>query len=354
MRIILIGGHPSPALAIAEELKGNELIYLGRKYTFEGEKTLSFEYQNITVLGIPFYSIITGRLQRRFTEHTIPSLLKLPVGLVQSFLILLFKRPDVVVGFGGYIQLPVVFSAWILRIPVVLHEQTLGAGLANKICSGFAKKVCISWESSRRFFPKEKVVLTGNPIRGKILNTQSSQSKEKLIYITGGSGGAHAINLLVQGCLKELLKTSRVVHQTGDSHEHKDFEKLEEVKNSLSKNLKDKYSLKKFLSESEVGEILSKATLVVGRAGINTISELILLNKPCLLIPLPQGSEQKQNAAYVHEIGLGEVGEQEKLSSKILFNQIQEMLKNINQYKVQRNLLISQATEKLAKEILDA
>lgn len=353
MKIALIGGHPSPAIAIAEELKENNLIYLGRKYTFEGERALSFEYQNITALGIPFYSITTGRLQRRFTEHTIFSLLKLPIGLIQSFLILLFKRPDVVVGFGGYLELPVIFSAWILRIPVVLHEQTLGAGLANRISSRFAKKICISWESSRRFFPKDKVILTGNPIRNKILNIQSSTQKEKLIYITGGSAGAHAINLLVDGCLKELLKISRVIHQTGDSHEYKDFEKLKQFKSSLPKILRDKYQVSKFISESSVAGVLSRATLVVGRAGINTISELIFLNKPCFLIPLSQGSEQRQNAAYVHEIGLGEVGEQEKLSSKILFNKVQEMLINIDKYKVNRNLLIREATEKLAKVVLD-
>src|SRR5581483_10417958 len=208
MKIVIIGGHPSPAIAIIEELKGNEVIYLGRKYTFEGEKALSLEYQNITSIGIPFYPIVTGRLQRRFTKHTVPSLLKFPIGLIQSFFILLFKRPDVVVGFGGYIELPVILSAWILRIPILIHEQTLGAGLANRIASKFVKKICISWESSRRFFPKEKVVLTGNPIRQRFLNIQKPTQKEKIIYITGGSAGAHTNNQLAEGSIKELLKNS--------------------------------------------------------------------------------------------------------------------------------------------------
>ncbi|MEK7451076.1 MAG: glycosyltransferase, partial [Patescibacteria group bacterium] len=164
MRVIIIGGHLSPALSIIEKLpKTDKVLFIGRKYVFEGDQALSLEYKTIQSLKIPFVNLITGRLQRKFTKHTIPSLLKLPYGFMRSILALIKFQPDVVLSFGGYLSFPVVLSAFLLRIPIVIHEQTLEAGLANKILSVFAKKICISWETSRKFFPKGKIVLTGNP-----------------------------------------------------------------------------------------------------------------------------------------------------------------------------------------------
>src|SRR3990167_11265609 len=164
MKMMIIGGHLSPALSVLDSLpKDWEILFVGRKYVFEGEKSLSLEYKIINHLKIPFEEISTGRLQRKFTKNTIPSLLKLPYGFFKSLRILKKFRPDAVLGFGGYLQIPIVFVAFFLKIPVVLHEQTLESGFSNKICSSIARKICISWESSFKFFPKKKTVLTGNP-----------------------------------------------------------------------------------------------------------------------------------------------------------------------------------------------
>ena len=133
--------------------------------------------QEITKLGIPFYAINTARLQRKFTKHTVPSLIKFPLGFIQSLKILRKIKPEVVLGFGGYISLPVVLAAAFLKIPIVIHEQTLEAGFANKIEAKFARKICISWQSSEKYFPKEKTVLTGNPLRQVILNSKIFQAK---------------------------------------------------------------------------------------------------------------------------------------------------------------------------------
>ena len=157
MRIVIVGGHLSPALAVIEKLKAEEVFYIGRKHAFEGDKAISAEYQEVEKLNIPFFTLNTGRLQRKFSKHTMPSLIKIPFGFVRSFAILKKIRPDVVLGFGSYMFLPVALASKLLNIPVIVHEQTLEAGVTNKLVAKFAKKVCISWESSKDYFPKEKI-----------------------------------------------------------------------------------------------------------------------------------------------------------------------------------------------------
>lgn len=354
MRIVVIGGHLTPALAVLRELRGHDILYIGRKKALEGDEALSLEYRIVTSMGVRFVNLITGRLQRKFTVYTIPSLLKLPIGFIQSFLTLRKFRPERIVGFGGYVQIPVVFAAFILRVPIVLHEQTLSAGLSNRICSFFARKICISWESSAKRFPKNKIVLTGNPIRREILSVRGSEeTKEKpIVYITGGSLGSHALNSLVEASILDLLKTFRVIHQTGDAKEFGDFERLEEQRKSLEN--KSDYLIKKFLSSSETAQVLQSADIVVSRAGINTISELIFLKKPCLLIPIPIGGEQRENASFVKRIGLGEVASQEDLTPTIFIGILESMLKNKEKYKLGENILIEDSQKKIAEEVLHA
>src|SRR3989338_8397326 len=139
MKIVLIGGHLAPALSVMEALpKDTEVLFIGRKYGLEGDKALSLEYRTITGLNILFVGINTGRLQRKLTRYTIPSFFKLPFGMIRSFFALFKFKPQVVVGFGGYVSVPVVLCAYLLRIPVVIHEQTLEAGFANRFLAKFA------------------------------------------------------------------------------------------------------------------------------------------------------------------------------------------------------------------------
>lgn len=337
MRIAIIGGHLSPALSVIDALpKDKDVIFIGRKQVLEGDKAVSLEEKVITEKGIPFYPITTGRLQRRITRHTLFSLLKLPVGVQQALSLLKKTCPDVVLSFGSYVSLPVVFASFLRSIPIVIHEQTLEAGLANRIAARFATKICISWESSRRFFPKEKTVLTGNPIRkfslgaGSSFAGQISNEKLPLLYITGGSLGSHAINLLIDGCIEQLLDKHLVYHQTGDAREFNDFERLENRKKQLSELKQSRYTLTKFVSSDDIGVLLKQADLVVGRSGINTVSELLYFEKSALLIPLPfsQRKEQKKNALFLERIGLAKVVEQNGLTSEILYSQIEERLRH--------------------------
>jgi UDP-N-acetylglucosamine--N-acetylmuramyl-(pentapeptide) pyrophosphoryl-undecaprenol N-acetylglucosamine transferase len=353
MKVVITGGHLSPALAVLEKLSSDEVFFIGRKYTFEGDKTLSFEYQQISKLNIPFFSITPSRFQRKFTRHTISSISKFPIGLVQTLQILKRIKPDIVLGFGGYISMPVIISAFILKIPIVIHEQTLEAGFANKMSSKFAKKICISWKSSEKFFPKEKIVLTGNPLRKKILevkNKNKNKSKIKKIYITGGSSGSHFMNILVENSLSRLLGNYSIVHQTGES-KYEDFERLKEKKEKLNKDLVDNYKIVKFLSSVDAANLISSVDLVIGRAGINTVTELIYLEKPALLIPLAvsQKSEQLKNAMFLKDLGLGEVLKQKELSEDIFCSMVSNMLGKIETYKLKENIFINNAADKIVE-----
>ncbi len=337
MKILITGGHLSPALAVIEKLKGDDILYVGRKHALEGDKAFSLEYQTIKNLRIPFFSITTGRLQRKFTRYTIPSFFKFPLGFSQSFLILKRFKPDVVLGFGGYVSWPIIVVAAILKIPIVIHEQTLEAGITNKMSARFAAKICISFESSKRFFPVKKVILTGNPLRKEIIEISKIQKEENnppLIYVTGGSLGSHFINNLVKDTIKNMVKDFKVLHQTGDAKGHNDFDDLIRIKEGLGEN-KENYVVKKFLTPEESAECLQKADLVVSRAGINTVSELLFLGKPSLLIPLPfsQNNEQLKNARFLKTQGLGEVLEQKKVTAEDFLQTLEKMYKNINNYK---------------------
>lgn len=362
MKIVIIGGHLTPALSVIEELEGKaDILYIGRKHAIEGDKAVSLEYTTILEKKIPFAEIKTGRLQRSLTRHTLPSFAKTPGGFFRAVLILKRFKPDVVVGFGGYVSVPVALAARVLKIPIVIHEQTLEAGGANRFISKFADKVCISFDTSLKYFPKEKVTLTGNPVRETIYHPRkrfSLDSKDPVIYITGGSQGSHFINHLISQTLAKLLDKYILIHQTGDSKEFKDFEKLTILKDGLNNGKRDRYIVSKFYSPYEVGAVMKRADLVISRAGINTISELIVLEKPSYLIPLPisQKDEQIKNAEFLKKLGLGEVGYQKSLTPDIFLREVTWMMDNLKNYKIKhhKSHFPKNAAQKIAQVIYAA
>lgn len=363
MKVALVGGHLTPALAVLDGLdKETEVIFIGRKHSIEGETVTSLEYNVITNKGIPFYPLTTGRLQRKITVSFFTSLLKIPYGLIQALSILVKSKPDIIVAFGGYLSVPVGIAAYLLRIPVLIHEQTLAVGLANKILAPIAKVICISWKQSQKYFPENKTVLTGNPVR-KFTKSDSSFNLHKgeypLIYVTGGSTGAHAINDLIEGCLEKLLYKYKVIHQTGDTVKYKDYERLVSFKKKLPTKLAERYQVTKQVKPYEVGTIMDACDLVVSRSGINTVTELLLFGKPCLLIPLPYGqkSDQLINASFVKKVGIGEFIKQSELDSKKLNSIIDFMFENISKYKVHsdnaKRLVRVDATQNIIKQIYE-
>lgn len=357
MRLVLVGGHLAPALAILDVLpKDCEVSFIGRKYAFEGDQAVSLEYSTVTKRGVRFYELTSGRLQRVITVYTIFSLLKIPFGMLQSFVLLSRIKPEAVLSFGGYLSVPVCFSAFFLRIPIVIHEQTFEAGLANRIIAAIASKVCISWETSRLFFPPSKTVLTGNPMRTFPTSSQKWKGDIPLIYITGGSSGSQRLNGLVEGCIADLVKHYRVLHQTGDAKDSDDYDRLSHLAASLPDIYKKRYILRKFIDPTEAGAVMNEAVLVVSRSGINTVTELMYFGKPCLLIPLThsQNNEQVKNARFLDKIGIAIVLFEESLTPQDLLVKIDAMMDALQKYidkaRQAKKMINLDAADRIVKE----
>ncbi|MEK7616828.1 MAG: UDP-N-acetylglucosamine--N-acetylmuramyl-(pentapeptide) pyrophosphoryl-undecaprenol N-acetylglucosamine transferase [Patescibacteria group bacterium] len=359
MKILITGAHFTPAVAVVEELKKYpdvHVVYVGRKTTQEGDPSPSAESKVLPKLGVKYIPIVTGRLQREFTPYTLLSLLKIPVGFIQALIIVLSEKPKVVLSFGGYVAVPTVFTAWLFSIPIIVHEQTLVSGLANKISSFFADKIALSF---RRDGFADKTLLTGDPIRSMIVNGVKLahprgvlRSHRKTILITGGNQGSHIINKTVEECLNKLTKIANIIHVTGDN-KFKDFERLKGL--GGKEGLEGKYSVEKWIGE-EWGEVLSNADLVVSRAGINTLTELSFLGKPALVVPIPYlyKDEQNKNAKFFENLGLVKILPQKKLSADTLLKNIRLMLDDLpnlkDKAKKAKEVIIPDAAKRLALE----
>jgi len=341
-KIAITGGHLTPALAVIEELQqrgGWQILFFGRKHTAEGDQTPSMESQIIAEEEIPFVPIEAGRIQRRFTRHTIPALLKIPLGFIQAFYYLVKFHPDIILSFGGYVSVPVVVAGWILGIPSVTHEQTTVKGLATRLNSLFVKNIAVSWPQTVKEFPVGKVVLTGNPIRQDIFKVREKfwrtldfYKDMPSVFITGGNQGFHLLNEIVNKVLPKLLQKTNLFHQCGHLDATGDFEKLEIAKQRLPVRLRGRYHVKKYLTTQEMGTFLNYADLIVCRAGANTITELAVLGKPALLIPIPYASEQIQNAQMLANAGIAQILPQNELSPESLVSSINKMLESIAFY----------------------
>ncbi len=343
--IVICGGHLSPALAVIEKLLENKnyrLIYAGRKQALEGDRAESLEYSTVKKLKVTFISVSTARLQRAVTIYTLFSLLKFPIGLLQSFLLLLKHKPKIILSFGGYVALPVCLSARMMRIPIITHEQTAILGLTNKIISRFSDVLCLSFARTSGI-PKgvKKTVVTGNPVRKSFLTGNDAEivhfgdAKLPFIYITGGSLGSKTINRVVAELIPVLCTRYRILHQCGDAANGEDFVYLSAVKGKLQTDIKENYSVVKHIDPAAIGAVFTRAHIIISRAGANTVGEILTFGIPAILIPLPWSgqNEQEKNASMVTEIGLCEIIRQANLTPKILLEVIYKIEENISDYK---------------------
>ncbi len=367
MKILITGGHLSPALSVIDYIKKKypeiELVFIGRKYSNDFEKTLTLEYEEIKKRKIKFIHLLTGRLTWFFTLKTFLNILLVPVGILNSLIIVYREKPSCIISFGGYISLPIAFAGYVYGIPVFTHEQTINPGIANRIIGFFARRVFVAFEKTASYFSKKKVIVTGNPVRESIFKIIkkpfSIVKKHPVIYITGGSLGSHSINLHIKKILRDLLKKYIVIHQTGDSREYGDFQELLKFKKNLPTKYRRQYFLKKFFFDDEIGYIYSIADIVVTRVGANTFFELLVLRKPSVLIPLPWSSfgEQLIHAKIFEEAGVGMIFNQDEKSSRLL-KLIDKLIINREKYKKNFNRLNNfyrkNATENIVKTILSA
>lgn len=339
--IVITGGHHSSALEVIKELRSKNpninIFWYGHKTSLQGSKNETLEYQEIKALKIPFYNLQAGKFYKTLNPVRI---LKIPLGFFQALFLLLKHKPEVILSFGGYLGVPVVLAGWVLGIPTVTHEQTVVIGHANKLISKFADRVLYTWDESLKHIPSKKAVKTGLPLREELTKPKHekyiSDNNLPTIYITAGKTGSHIINEAVLSIIKELLKVANVIHQTGAHSGYKDHEKAASRYEEFADDVLGKYFIEKFIFSEDIGDAYHQADLVISRSGAHTILEVMRLNKPCLLIPIPWSShnEQEKNARLVERSGLGYVMKENEIKNAQFFLKvIKEMLTKLDAYK---------------------
>lgn len=307
------GGSVAPLLAIAENLVDCDFLWIGTKNGIEREMV---EKEKIN-----FKAVASGKLRRYFSARNFIDPFLILAGFFQSLFVILKWNPDIVITAGSFVSVPVVWAAWLLGVPILVHQQDVRPGLANKLMAPLAKIITVTFEKSLKDYGK-KAVWTGNPIRKnfELLNNQNQKNKFfdiksnlPIIFVVGGGTGAKAINSLIEGILSEIIKICQVIHVAGKS-------KSQSIRT-------ENYYPFEFLSVEQMAEAYSLADVVVSRCGMGTLTELSFLSKPSILIPMPD-SHQEGNAEVYRENGAAVVLDQKDLTSQILFNEIEKIINN--------------------------
>lgn len=358
--LCITGGHATPALAVAEEAKRRhgdwKIIWIGRTFALEGVSVVAEEYHLVTEKGFRFLPLYAGRLTRAFAVQTVVSILKIPFGFLQALWYCVREKPDCIMSFGGYVALPVAVAGWLLRIPVITHEQTRVSGIANRIIGLLARRVCVSFSESKAFFPKEKTVVTGLPLRNTLFRASTVapmdiEEDTPLLYVTGGSTGAVSLNTVLFPIVDQLTKNWVIIHQTGNVS----FGDAVGVRQAIPKTRQSRYIIKPYVSEDELAWIYRRARLVVGRSGANTVGELGALAKVSVLVPLPWSSNQEQqaNAQWLESAGSAIVLNQRTVTSQSLLHVINHCMRHIDRYQKNADRLSLHISHNADERVVD-
>jgi UDP-N-acetylglucosamine--N-acetylmuramyl-(pentapeptide) pyrophosphoryl-undecaprenol N-acetylglucosamine transferase len=303
------GGHLYPGIALARALMRRdmdiEISFVGTQKGIEA-KVLPRE-------GFALKTILSAGLLGKKKIARWVSLFKLPIGTAQSICFLIRKRPGLVVGVGGFASGPLVLSAWILRIPILIHEQNSIPGMTNKWLGKIADKIAVSFKKSSEAFPKEKVEVTGNMIREEFFQSKKDTPKKLEgpfhVLVLGGSQGAHSINMAMVEALESLSEKKGalyITHQTGEA----DYE----IVNKKYKENKFLCDIRPFIDD--MAHQYKKASLVICRAGATTLAEITACGKMSVLVPFPHATHnhQEKNARILEAANAGELVLDEDLS----------------------------------------
>lgn len=303
------GGHIFPALSIANaierEIPGSEILFVGAENRMEMKRVPAAGYE---IIGLPVAGFDRRHLWRNFGV-----LLKLWKSLRLARRVVRTFKPDIAIGVGGYASGPTLKAAQRAGVPTLLQEQNSYAGVTNKLLAAKAKAICVAYPGMERFFPSDRIVMTGNPVRKAILEPGMSQSEAKeklgfkpdkaLVLVTGGSLGAGTLNNVM---LKVIADGSaakvdfQILWQCGGAH-------IDRCREAVGDQLPENVILTDFVSDMAVA--YRAADLVVARAGAGTISELELLGKPSILVPSPNVAEdhQRHNAEALADRGAADM-----------------------------------------------
>ncbi len=353
------GGHIFPAISVAQALKRTDeeldILFVGAKGKIEERKVpeAGFEIELIDIRGF----------QRKLSFETLKNIFRLIKSLFRANRIIRKFKPDVVMGVGGYASGPVVWIASLKGIPTLIQEQNSYPGVTNKILSKRADKICIAYEAVKKYFPSEKIVETGNPVRKKIIDTDATKeevltffnldSDKKVILSLGGSGGAKSIN---DGIIANLDKIAQsdvfFIWQTGKNYYENSLKAVEKINAS---NIK----IYDFISRMDLA--YKAADLVISRAGAGTIAELLMLEKSVILVPSPNVAEdhQTKNAMALVNLNAAILIKDNETEDKLIDtalelvnneNALKELSDNISKEKIPNSdVLIAQEILKLIK-----
>lgn len=327
-KIVLTGGgtagHVTPNIALLPALKkaGYEITYMGSHDGIEKKLVSDFD--------IPYVGISAGKFRRYFDLKNFTDPFRVIKGFSEAKKFLKEYMPNVVFSKGGFVSVPVVRAAAVLKIPCIIHESDMTPGLANKLCISAAKKVCCNFPETLKLLPAEKAVLTGSPIRSELsqgnkiagLNMCGFSANKPVIMVIGGSLGAANVNKAVREALPRLLEDYQVVHLCG--------------KDKVDNLLLNTPGYKQFeYIKAELKDLFAMADLVISRAGANAICELLALKKPNILIPLPAASsrgDQLLNARSFESQGFSIVIDEDDLTTELLVDKVHELYFNRQNY----------------------
>ncbi|ASU35901.1 undecaprenyldiphospho-muramoylpentapeptide beta-N-acetylglucosaminyltransferase [Mucilaginibacter xinganensis] len=286
------GGHIFPAIAIANALKSldpkTEILFVGASGRMEMEKVPAAGYK---IIGLEIQGI-----QRKSILKNLMFPVKLLLSVRKSLEIIKEFKPDAVVGVGGYASGPLLYAASLKGIPYLIQEQNSYAGITNKWLGKKARKICVAFDGMEKFFPFDRIIKTGNPIRKESVNIAGKQMQalelfklsafKKTILITGGSLGARTLNNSIMAGLDKLIAADvQVIWQTGKFYYKGIIEKLGEDYNP---NVR----IMEFLNRMDLA--YAAADVIISRAGAGTIAELYMVKKPVILVPSPNVAEDHQ------------------------------------------------------------
>ncbi|MDR1598814.1 MAG: undecaprenyldiphospho-muramoylpentapeptide beta-N-acetylglucosaminyltransferase [Oscillospiraceae bacterium] len=320
-RVILTGGgtagHVTPHLALIPRLKadGWDIHYIG---TADGiERKLIAQ-----IPGVEYHTVPSGKLRRYFDIKNLTDPFKVISGVGKAFALVGKIKPGIVFSKGGFVSVPVVYGAWMRRVPVVLHESDITPGLANRITAPFAKAVCATFpEAAKAIGPKG--VYTGTPLRETLFEGSRKRGlalagfngTKPVLLMMGGSTGAASVNAALRESLPGLLPKFDILHIAGKGNM------------DASLNRTDGYRQFEYM-DARLPDALAAADIMLSRAGANTLSEILALRIPSLLVPYPLSAsrgDQVLNARSFEERGFAMVLEQERMTAKTLVMAIESL-----------------------------
>ena len=305
------GGHIYPAVAVAEALKrrcGNdiEILFVGAEGKMEMEKIPALGYK---IVGLPIWG-----LQRHFTLKNFALPLHIAKSVIKARELLKIYKPDVVAGFGGYASAPILWTAQRKKIPTVIQEQNSYAGMANKVLAKRAVSVCVSYDGMEKFFPAEKLVMTGNPLRESFYKSQQNADRKAaldyygftpdlpVLLVVGGSLGTRTLNNMMKSWIVTLGGDApvQVIWQTG---------KFYDAEMSAFTETYPTANIRRMPFIERMDYAYAAADLVISRSGACTVSELCLAGKPTIFVPSPNVAEdhQTKNAKALVDKGAAEM-----------------------------------------------